>query len=186
MTGENADSTGPTERTDSTLRTQATRGEATNDGQLSVADRVRMVQRVAAALEAAQGRGGGLRMRLEPPELGSIRVELSSEGGSIKARIEAESTHVQRLLLESLPQLRERLAEQQIKIEHFQVDLMNQHDRQFAHMRHDQHERPSGEARPTSQRGQDSSHGERGEQHREAPMLRQQMPWELDRLNVLV
>lgn len=185
-TADGPETTGGTERTESTARTQAARGEAPKDGSISVADRVRLVQRVVTALEAAQGRGGELRMRLEPPELGSIRVELTSDGGSISARIEAESSQVQRLLLESLPQLRERLAEQQIKIEHFQVDVMNQHDRQFAHMRHDQQERSSGDARSTPLPGRDAAQSERQEQHQEMTMLRQQLPWELDRLNVLV
>jgi flagellar hook-length control protein FliK len=185
-TADAPESAGSTERTDSTARTHGARAEAPKDGSLSVADRVRLVHRVTAALEAAQGRGGELRMRLEPPELGSIRVELTSDSGSISARIEAESSQVQRLLLESLPQLRERLAEQQIKIEHFQVDVMNQHDRQFAHMRHDQHERSSGDARSTSQPGHDAAANERQEQHHDMSVLRQQMPWELDRLNVLV
>ena len=174
------------ERTESTARTQSARGEGVRDGSLTVADRVRLVQRAAMALESAHVRGGELRMRLEPPELGSIRVELSSEGGSISARIEAESTQVQRLLLESLPQLRERLAEQQIKIEHFQVDVMNQHDRQFAQMRHDQHDRRGGDARPAPPPGHEAAQGERRELPRDPATLRQQLPWELDRLNVLV
>lgn len=187
-TGETAEPTGNqnTERTDSTARTHAARGEGVKDGSLTVADRVRLVQRAAIALESAHVRGGELRMRLEPPELGSIRVELSSDNGSISARIEAESTQVQRLLMESLPQLRERLAEQQIKIEHFQVDVMNQHDRQFAHMRHDQQDRRGGDARPAHASGHEATQGERRELHRDPATLRQQLPWELDRLNVLV
>lgn len=127
-------------------------------------------------------------MRLEPPELGSIRVELNADSGSISARLEAESSQVQRLLLDSLPQLRERLAEQQIKIEHFQVDVMNQHDRQFAQARHDQHEhhdRGSREQRHAQPGRGETATSERQPQ-REAATLRQQLPWELDRLNVLV
>ncbi len=177
------------ERSTGTTRSTTTRNEGVpQDHSLSVADRVRMVQRVAVALESAHARGGVIRMRLEPPELGSIRVELNADSGSISARLEAESSQVQRLLLDSLPQLRERLAEQQIKIEHFQVDVMNQHDRQFAQARHDQHEhhdRGSREQRHAQPGRGETATSERQPQ-REAATLRQQLPWELDRLNVLV
>lgn len=89
------------------------------------ADRVRFVQRVARAFEAANDRGGHVRLRLHPPELGSLRVELTIRNGVMNARVEAESSAAQSLLLENLPALRERLAEHDIKVQRFDVDLLD-------------------------------------------------------------
>ena len=42
------------------------------------------------------------------------------------AKIEAESTATRKILLDNLPALRERLAEQEIRIEKFEVDVRDQ------------------------------------------------------------
>jgi flagellar hook-length control protein FliK len=97
----------------------------TDAPQLSDADRARFVQRVARAFQAV-GDGGHLRLRLSPPELGSLRLDVSIHQGVLTAQVEAETPQARLLLLEHLPALRERLQEQNIKIERFSVDLMNQ------------------------------------------------------------
>ncbi len=88
---------------------------------LEPADRVRFVQRVARAMEAADGRGTPLRIRLHPPELGALRVEVAVRNGVMSARLEAETQSARDLLLEHLPLLRERLAEHNLRIERFEV-----------------------------------------------------------------
>lgn len=92
---------------------------------LSEADRARFVQRVARAFESA-GDNGQMRLRLSPPELGSLRLDVSVRHGVLTAHVEAETPQARMLLLDNLPALRERLQEQNIKIERFDVDLMNQ------------------------------------------------------------
>lgn len=91
--------------------------------QADAVGRVRFVQRVARAFQAAGDRGGTVRLRLSPPELGSLRVEITVSRGVMNARLEAETQTARQLLLDNLPMLRERLAEQDIKVEHFQVDI---------------------------------------------------------------
>ena len=88
-------------------------------------DRVRFVQRVARAFESVGEHGGNLHLRLHPPELGSLRLEVAVRNGVMTARLEAETPAAQSLLLDNLPLLRERLAEQNIRIERFDVDLMD-------------------------------------------------------------
>jgi flagellar hook-length control protein FliK len=88
-------------------------------------DRVRFVQRVARAFEAAGREGGAVRMRLHPPELGSLRVEITVRNGQMTAQIEAETSTAKNLLLDNLPALRERLAEQNIKVERFDVQTQD-------------------------------------------------------------
>jgi flagellar hook-length control protein FliK len=97
------------------------------------ADRMRFVQRVMHALQAAEARGTPVRLRLSPPELGSLRLELEVRDGALAARLEVETANARALLLDSLPQLRERLASQEIKIERFEVDLMNHHAGDWSH-----------------------------------------------------
>lgn len=102
-----------------TVRTDST-------GQHPEVDRVRFVQRVARAFNSVGNQGGTLRLRLSPPELGSLKIEIDVRGSTMTARIEAETSAARTVLLESVPALRERLADQNIKIDKFDVDLLNQ------------------------------------------------------------
>ena len=87
------------------------------------ADRVRFVQRVARAFEAMGDRGGSVRLRLHPPELGSLRLEVTVRNGTMTARLEVESDSARTMLLDNLPALRDRLAQQEIKVDRFDVDV---------------------------------------------------------------
>ncbi|HUT91639.1 MAG TPA: flagellar hook-length control protein FliK [Thermoguttaceae bacterium] len=86
-------------------------------------DRVRFVQRVARAFEAMGDRGGSVRLRLHPPELGSLRLEVTVRNGTMTARLEVETNSARTMLLDNLPALRDRLAGQEIKVGRFDVDL---------------------------------------------------------------
>jgi flagellar hook-length control protein FliK len=86
-------------------------------------DPARFVSRVARAIETAQDRGGPLNLRLSPPELGSMRIELSLKQGVMTAKVETETAAARQTLLDNLPTLRVRLAEQNVRIERFDVDV---------------------------------------------------------------
>ena len=88
---------------------------------LAAADRVRFVQRVARAVEAARP-DGELRLRLRPPELGSLYLRVRTEEGALAAQIETESPQTRALLAEHLPELRQRLAEMNIRVERFDIE----------------------------------------------------------------
>jgi flagellar hook-length control protein FliK len=60
---------------------------------------------------------------LHPPELGSLRLELTVRSGKLSARLEAETEAARSLIVDNLPALRQRLAEHQIRVERFDVDL---------------------------------------------------------------
>jgi flagellar hook-length control protein FliK len=83
----------------------------------------RFVGRVAKAVQTAHERGGALQLRLSPPELGSLRLQLTVHDGVMTASLEAESPAARQLLLDHLPSLRDRLAEQNIRIDRFDVDV---------------------------------------------------------------
>ncbi|MEM8864210.1 MAG: flagellar hook-length control protein FliK [Planctomycetota bacterium] len=89
-------------------------------------DASRFVSRVSRAIQTAQERGGEVRLRLSPPELGALQIKLTLGEGTIAATLETETTAARNVLLDNLPALRERLAEQEIRIEKFDVDVQQE------------------------------------------------------------
>jgi flagellar hook-length control protein FliK len=98
-------------------------GRADSAHPLPRIDSTRFVGRVAKAIQTASERGGALQLRLSPPELGSLRLQLAVHEGVMTASLEAESSTARQLLLDHLPSLRDRLAEQNIRIDRFDVDV---------------------------------------------------------------
>jgi flagellar hook-length control protein FliK len=87
--------------------------------------RSQFVQRVERAFAAMGNREGNVRLKLSPPELGVLKIEIGVRKGVMKARIEAETPAAKSLLLDNLPELRERLAQQNIHVQQFDVELMD-------------------------------------------------------------
>ena len=95
-------------------------------GDIGQADRTRFVQRVEQAFQSMSASGGTIRLRLSPPELGSMRLEITVRNGNMTARAETETSAARNMLLDNLPASRDRLAQQDIKVQHFNVDVMDQ------------------------------------------------------------
>lgn len=87
-------------------------------------DSARLLTRVVRAFSAAQERDGEVRLRLSPPELGALRLEIRVENGALTAQLQTETDSARTAIIDNLPVLRERLAEQGVRIERFDVDLM--------------------------------------------------------------
>ena len=87
-------------------------------------DPTRLLGRVARAFAAAQERDGEIQLRLSPPELGSLRLDVHMQDGGMVAHLQTETDAARTAILDNLPALRERLAEQGVRIERFDVDLM--------------------------------------------------------------
>lgn len=118
-------------------------------------DTVRLLNRVARAFTAAQERDGEVRLRLSPPELGSLKLEVRMHEGVMVARVETETSAARTALIESLPALRERLAEQGVRIERFDIDLMQRQpgdtpDRPFDQQPQDSPSRPLRATQPAA------------------------------------
>lgn len=88
-------------------------------------EQARLVERVARAFRAAEDQGGTITLRLHPPELGVLRVELRVQDGALSARLEAETPAARAVLLDNSHLLRDRLAEQGVRVERFDVDLLD-------------------------------------------------------------
>lgn len=74
-------------------------------------------------LQAASG-GKVLRMRLNPPELGVLQIEVASTQGVVTARLEMESAKAHRAILENLPQLHEMLSRTHTQIDRIELNIM--------------------------------------------------------------
>jgi flagellar hook-length control protein FliK len=98
-------------------------GSSATEQQPVSVDTARVIHRVARAFGGIP-HGGEVRMKLSPPALGALRLEVLVQDGKLTARLEAETAEARTAILEGLPALRERLAEQGIRIERFDVDLM--------------------------------------------------------------
>ena len=136
------------------------RGSSDSDAPrpLTQVDQVRFVNRVARAFEAASNRDGEVRLRLSPPELGSMRLEVKMQGAAMTARIETETMMARNVLVDSLPVLRERLAEQGIRVEQFEVDVPDRQQGQLPDAQGQQHQ--SNDQPATASGGANSVVGE--------------------------
>ncbi len=86
----------------------------------------KLLLRVVQAMRQSVRRRGVVRLKLHPPELGSVQLQLRLRRDGVEAKLQVETSQAQQALLDNLHQLRQRLAEQDVKILRFEVDLMNQ------------------------------------------------------------
>lgn len=116
---------GPSRQAGPEISHKSTAMPGTADGtvDLSQAEKVRMIQRVARSFNRLGPDGGEVNLRLHPPELGSLNVQVRMEGRSMTAKLTTESVAAREVILESLPTLKSRLAEQGIEVALFQVDV---------------------------------------------------------------
>ena len=136
------------------------RGTAETEPTTPPVDRARFVQRVGGAIRTAQQRDGQIQLRLSPPELGSLRIDITVKNGVVTAKLETETAAARTVLLDNLPALRERLAEQEIRIEKFDVDVRREGQQQS--------ENPGSEERQTNTRREESTPAQ---QNRQTPQL---------------
>ncbi len=87
-------------------------------------------QVVTRFVGSSNGESGRMVLRLQPAELGSLKIELQVEGDRIRANLHAQSIQVQEVLERNLPQLRNALAEQGLKIDQFQVNVSSDQGQQ--------------------------------------------------------
>jgi flagellar hook-length control protein FliK len=88
---------------------------------LSRYQETKLVQRVLRGMEQLANGGGQVRLRLHPPELGALQMSLRIEGQVMTADMQVETSGARDALMKNLPLLKERLAEQGMLVEHFDV-----------------------------------------------------------------
>ena len=75
-------------------------------------------------LQAAQG-GKVLRMRLHPPELGVLHIEVVSHGGTVTARLNVENAAAHQAIQDHLHQLQDMLHRTSTHVDHIELNLLD-------------------------------------------------------------
>lgn len=143
------------------------------DGSSSLTNRMggaqdsRMMSRVMRSLTAMMNqRGGVMNMRLDPPELGELRIQMALGRGSVSATFEAANEQTQAMLNKNLSALRTALESQGLTVERLHVHI-NQGSGAQAQPEDasDDQSRQGGNGRGENQQS-DRQDGESGDRHR--------------------
>ncbi len=118
--------------TASTSAKSPTKDQA-NRAELTQQERVRLVQRVARSFNRITAEGGQINLRLHPQNLGSLNMQVRIEGRTLSAKLTTETSAARDAILQDLPALRQRLADQGYDVAKFQVEVAgNGADASFA------------------------------------------------------
>jgi hypothetical protein len=86
-------------------------------------DRLRFIQRVTSACRSAANQNGTIRIKLHLDNLGSLTLRMTSKSNKLTVRFEVTSLAAVRLLRDSLNELQSTLAEQNIILEHTEINV---------------------------------------------------------------
>ena len=91
-------------------------------------------------------------LQLRPPELGTLKLEVEMKGNTLKLGMIAENGSVKEILQSGIPQLREALVDQGVKVERLEIHVDDGANRSLADAG-DGPKTDSGEGRRTTQKG---------------------------------
>ena len=83
----------------------------------------KLVQRVLRGMEQLGNGGGQVRIRLHPPELGTLQMTLKFEATQVTAQFEVENRVARDALLGNSQILKDRLKEQGLEVQKFEVEV---------------------------------------------------------------
>lgn len=112
---------GPSTTTD----IRGSRESSLGGSSLTPRQEVRLVQRLLRGFEQLSNGEGQVKLRLHPPELGSLQMTLKMEGQVMTAHLEVENSLAKEALTQNVQQLRDSLSEQGIRIERFDVQVVS-------------------------------------------------------------
>ena len=84
----------------------------------------RVLHRVLRGLEQLDQGSGQVKLRLHPPELGSLQVTIRVESQRMAARIEVEHVAARDILTANITELTDRLAEQGVEVQQLEITLV--------------------------------------------------------------
>jgi flagellar hook-length control protein FliK len=89
-----------------------------------------MANRVAETLRTAFEGGGSLRVRLEPPALGRVQIEVQSESGAVSARLEVQTPAARQTLLDNISLLHDAIGQTGASVGRIEIEVVpqQQHD----------------------------------------------------------
>lgn len=85
------------------------------------------VGRLTRGLNSAiNQRGGSVTLRLTPPELGLVKIEMAVRDGAVNAKFTAQTESVRNLLMDQMSNLRQAMDRQGLTVEKFEVQVLPQ------------------------------------------------------------
>jgi len=90
-----------------------------------------MSQKLSSFIQQASESGKAMRIRLDPPELGSLQIEVGRVSGQLIARIEVDNPQARALVFEQLQLLRDSLQQQGLRVDRLEVELNENLSREF-------------------------------------------------------
>lgn len=103
---------------------QGADGSSSLTNRMGEAEDSRMMSRVMRSLTTMMNqRGGVMNMRLDPPELGELRIQMALGRGSVSAIFEAANEQTQAMLNKNLSALRTALESQGLTVERLHVQI---------------------------------------------------------------
>lgn len=97
--------------------------QAARETEQSALNNARLTRGLA---NAVQQRGGAVTLRLTPPEIGTVRIQMQITGTSLAATLHAETASAHQMLTQQLGQLRASLESQGLSVERLHVQQMQQ------------------------------------------------------------
>jgi flagellar hook-length control protein FliK len=146
-------------------------------------DPAQLVERVATSLREAHDSGRQLTVRLSPPELGTLQIDVSSRDGVISARLEAQTETARQTLTDHLPRLREALAHLGATVERIDVHIAS--PASSGHFQEGERRSRDGQA-PPQQQERHEQREQPAHENQPQPDRRRTRSLALDRLNIHV
>jgi len=85
-----------------------------------------LADRVSNAIRLSHQNGRQLRIRLHPPELGALQIEISARDGVLTARLEVQTPSTRQVILENMSLLRDALSQNGMAVERISVQLAHE------------------------------------------------------------
>jgi len=81
------------------------------------------MERLTELVQSAEAGDQKLQVRLTPPQLGSLNIEVTKVDGVVTAKLEVQSAAAQQVLLEHLTGLKESLSQQGNVVERIEIQV---------------------------------------------------------------
>ncbi len=138
--------------------TVATGTEAVVAGESPLTDSQHLTDQIGRALRTVvQQRGGSMTIRLNPPEMGMVRIQVRLEGNVVQAQFEVTSEAVRTLLHQQMSQLKDALGQQGLSVDQLQVSQTGP-----SNASKDTEADVSDDGRSRGHRGEEASEAEEG------------------------
>lgn len=82
-----------------------------------------LVERISTAVKHSHSTGQQLKIRLSPPELGTLQIEVSLKNGEYTAKLEVQNRHAQKVINDNIAQLKEALSKTGVSLDRIDVHI---------------------------------------------------------------